>query len=81
MATDHKEINLPIFDINLAAYLDLNNVSPILTKQGTRVVFEFPANIRVHTLLREYQANPSVPVLDYANTLRRLRSMMLSMRG
>ncbi len=81
MTTIHRKESLPIFDINLAAFLDLNDVSPTLTKEGTRVVFEFPSSNRVHALLREYQSNPSVPVLDYANTLRRLRSMMLSMRG
>lgn len=81
MATDQKRDSLPIFDINLAAFLKLNDIPPTLTLEGTRVIFEFPSNNRVHTLLREYQNNPTVPVLDYANTLRRLRSMMLSMRG
>jgi hypothetical protein len=83
MAND-KEQNkskIPIFDINTAAYLELSNIAPELTLQGTRVVFEFPATDRVFKLLSEYQSNPSVPVLDYVNVLRRLRSRMLSMRG
>jgi hypothetical protein len=49
--------------------------------QGTSVVFEFEASEAVYQLLREYQSNPSVPILDYVNVLRRLRSRMLSMRG
>jgi hypothetical protein len=76
-----KTARIPLFDIHLAAFLLLNNESPELTKEGTRVIFEFPSTDVVHTLLRQYQTNPPVNVLDYAGALRRLRSMMLSMRG
>jgi hypothetical protein len=72
---------IPVFDIHTASYLELNNISPQLTLQGTRVVFEFEPSEALYGLLREYQSNPSVPVLDYVNVLRRLRSRMLSMRG
>jgi hypothetical protein len=72
---------MPVFDIHTASYLELKNILAELTLQGTRVVFEFPATEEVYTLLRQYQGNPSVPILDYVNVLRRLRSRMLSMRG
>lgn len=80
MTTQGKS-KIPVFDIHTAAYLEFKNASPELTLQGTRVVFEFPAIEGVYKLLREYQTNPSIPVLDYVNVLRRLRSRMLSMRG
>jgi len=72
---------IPIWDIHTASFLGLNNISPQLTLQGTRVVFEFDATDEVYKLLRAYQGNPSIPILDYVNILRRLRSRMLSMRG
>jgi hypothetical protein len=72
---------IPVFDINTAAYLELRDTPPELTMQGTRVVFEFEASETVYRLLREYQSNPSVPIIDYVNVLRRLRARMLSMRG
>jgi len=70
----------PIYDIHQAAFLDLNGIPPIFTKSGTRVVFEFPATRTVTKLLDTYNQNPSIPILDYVNVLRRLRSQMLSMR-
>jgi len=72
---------IPVFDIHTASYLELKNISPQLTMQGTRVVFEFDPTDEVYKLLREYQSNPSIPILDYVNVLRRLRARMLSMRG
>lgn len=72
---------IPVFDIHTAAYLELKKIVPELSVQGTRVVFEFPTTDEVYKTLREYQNNPSIPVLDYVNVLRRLRSRMLSMRG
>jgi len=71
---------IPVFDIHTASFLELNNVSPQLTLQGTRVVFEFDANDEVYKLLKTYQSNPAIPILDFVNVLRRLRSRMLSMR-
>ena len=72
---------IPVFDINVATFLELNNAPPELTMLGSRVVFEFESSDAVYTLLRAYQSNPSVPILDYVNVLRRLRARMLSMRG
>lgn len=52
----------------------------ILTKQGSRVVFEVPAIDVTYELLRGYQDNPSIPLLDYVAVLRRLRARMLEAR-
>lgn len=72
---------IPVFDIHQASFLEHNGIFPELTLQGTRVVFEFDPSETVYKLLRDYQNNPSIPILDYVNVLRRLRSRMLSMRG
>ena len=72
---------IPIFDIHTASFLELNNMPPELTLQGTRVVFNFEPSETLYRLLREYQNNPSIHILDYVNTLRRMRSRMLSMRS
>lgn len=72
--------NLPILDIHQAAYLELHGIEPNLTKQGTRVIFEFPSRKPVFDLIQQYNSNPSVNVLDYVSHLRRLRSQMLAMR-
>lgn len=71
---------IPIFDIHQAAFLTLHELTPTFTKSGTRVVFQFDATRAVGKLLDSYNQNPSVPILDYVNHLRRLRSQMLSLR-
>jgi hypothetical protein len=72
--------NVPILDIHLSSFLSLHGISPQFTKQGTRVVFEFPASRAVNDLTRAYNENPSVPVLDFVHHLRKIRSQMLASR-
>lgn len=72
--------NVPILDIHLSSFLSLHGISPQFTKQGTRVVFEFPASQEFNELTRAYNENPSVPVLDFVHHLRKLRSQMFAMR-
>ena len=71
---------VPILDIHLASYLSLNGTPPEFTKQGTRVVFEFPSTPEVTKLTRAYNENPSVRILDFVHHLRKTRSMMLAAR-
>ena len=71
---------LPLYDIHQAAFLELKGIPPILTKQGGRVVFEFPPTAATYELLREYQDNPLISLLDYVAVLRRLRARMLEAR-
>ena len=65
---------LPLYDIHQAAFLEYHQIQLNLTKQGSRVVFEVPANQNIFGLLREYQGNPSIPLLDFVAVLRRLRA-------
>ncbi len=71
---------IPLYDIHQAAFLEFNHVQLNLTKQGSRVVFEVPANEKTYELLRGYQSNPSIPLLDFVAVLRRLRARMLEAR-
>ncbi len=71
---------LPLYDIHQAAFLEFKGTPSLLTRQGSRVVFEVPATDATYTLLRGYQDNPSIPLLDYIAVLRRLRARMLEVR-
>lgn len=71
---------LPLYDIHQAAFLELKGMSAVLTKQGSRIVFEFPSTSGTYELLRQYQINPPTPLLDYVAVLRRLRARMLEAR-
>jgi len=77
---EKENSNVPILDIHLSSFLSLHGISPEFTKQGTRVVFEFPSSREVNDLTRAYNENPSVPVLDFVHHLRKLRSQMLAAR-
>lgn len=72
--------NVPILDIHQAAFLNLHGIEPKLTKQGTRVIFEFVNAQDFLDLIQSYNANPTVRVLDFVHHLRKLRSQMLSAR-
>lgn len=72
--------NVLILDIHLASFISLKGISPQFSKQGTRVIFEFPANQEIYNLTKTYNQNPNVPVLDFVHHLRKLRSQMLAMR-
>ncbi len=71
---------IPLYDIHQAAFLEFHDVQLNLTKHGTRVVFEAPAIEETYRLLREYQENGPIPLLDFVSVLRRLRARMLEAR-
>lgn len=75
-----KTENVPTLDIHLASFLSLNGIPPLFTKQGTRIIFEFQSSPEVEELIRRFNENPSVKVLDYVHHLRKTRSIMLASR-
>ena len=75
-----NENRIPILDIHQATFLDFKGIPPDLTKQGSRVVFNFPNTKEVFELIQAYNKNPTVPVLDFVHHLRRVRSRMLAAR-
>jgi len=72
---------IPLFDLYLTAYLQLNDVQPELTLQGGKVLFEFPVGESTYRLLKKYNENPSVPVLDFVNIVRSLRARMITIKN
>jgi hypothetical protein len=72
--------HLPLYDIYEVAWLHHNDVDFVGNKQNGRVVFEVPATEETYRLLREYQNNPAVSLLDFVRSLRRVRARMLDLR-
>jgi len=68
-------------DLYLASFLSLRGHAPAFTRQGTRVVFEFPASDEVYRVAAEYNGNPDVSLLDFISEIRKNRSQMLAGRG
>lgn len=81
MDKSNDDKSLLIIDIYQAAFLALKQIEPVLRKDGTRIIFEFPGTGLVLEKLRMYNLNPSLKVLDFVAQVRRLRAQMLSMRG
>jgi hypothetical protein len=75
-----RKDNIPTYDIYLTAYLSLNGIVPQFTKQGSRVVFKFPANAETYELMKTYNQNPTISILEYVSALRKTRAQMLSNR-
>ena len=72
---------IPTMDIHLSAFLQFQGVVPELVKQSGRVIFHFPNCMKVTKLIQQYNKNPDgIPLLDYVQCLRRLRSQMISLR-
>jgi hypothetical protein len=81
MKMKNQRQKIPIFDLNLAAFQHLHGNTPELELQGTRVIFLFNPNDMFYKISGIYNSNTSVNVLDFVNSQRQLRAMMLSMRG
>lgn len=69
-----------VFDIYFAAWLYLHGFTPNLILQGKRVSFEFPADENIFKLSNVYNTNPTVPVLDFTATVRKLKAKMFAMK-
>jgi len=72
---------VPIFDLNSAAYQHMNENTPELFLQGTRVSFLFKADETFFRLSAEYQSNIPVNVIDFVSAQRQLKSMMMALKG
>jgi hypothetical protein len=72
---------LPIYDINVGAYLELNGIPLKLEKEATgRVVFKVQADQRLFQLLKAFEENEPVGVKTFAGYLKNLRTRMLVLR-
>jgi hypothetical protein len=71
---------LPLLDIHQAAFLEMHGHEPCLTKEGTRIIFEFMNSPEVLAAVQAFNRNPSIKLLDYVSHLRSLRARMYSAR-
>lgn len=69
-----------LHDIYLASFLKYRGIELTFIKQGSRVVFEVPATDGTYRAMAAYQTNPTIPVLDLVQVLRRVRGQMLDAR-
>jgi hypothetical protein len=69
---------IPTSDLHLATYLVLNGIEPELSLQGGRIVFLFESNENFYRLTDAFNGNTAVKVLDFCQTLRRLKGKMLA---
>lgn len=67
-------------DINTVCFLSLRGRRMTLTNRAGRVYCIVPAEDRTYRELARLQGNPSVPILDFINRLKRLRAQMLDAR-
>ncbi len=69
---------IPTSDLHLAAYLSLHGVEPELSLQAGRIVFLFDPTADFHRLTDDFNGNTAVRVIDFCQTLRRLKGKMLA---
>lgn len=72
---------IPLHDIYQAAYCSYKGIEVTFTKKDSRVIFHLPDTPGTYLILSEFNANPILPLLDYVTHLKRLRAIMISMRG
>jgi hypothetical protein len=74
---------IPVYDIQIAAYLELYSIPLTLAKEPDtgRVVFEASADDEVYRVLSLYEKDAAVPVKTYAGYLKNLRGRMLALRN
>jgi len=78
---DMKSPSIPLHDIYQAAYCSYKGIEVKLTKHDRRVIFHLPDTPATYRTLSEFNNNPDLPLLDFITHLKRLRAMMISMRG
>ena len=72
---------IPLHDIYATAFCSYRGIEITLTKHDRRVIFHLPDTPSTYRTLSEFNNNPELPLLDYITHLKRLRAMMISMRG
>jgi hypothetical protein len=78
---DMESSTIPIHDIYQAAYGSYKGIEVKFSKQDRRVIFHIPDTPGTYRILSEFNNNPELPLLDYITHLKRLRAVMISMRG
>jgi uncharacterized NAD(P)/FAD-binding protein YdhS len=76
-----RKSSLELTDLNVVAYLSLQNIPITLITRKGRVYFLVPATDETYRELATFQGNPLVPALDLISHLKRLRGKMLDARS
>jgi hypothetical protein len=71
---------ISLLDINHTSFQAMHGNEPDLDLQGSRVIFVFEVNEEFYRLSSLYNSNAPVNVLDFVNSLRKLRAKMLSLK-
>jgi len=72
---------LPLHDIYQASFCAYKGIDVTFTKQDRRVIFQLPDTPGTYRALVEYNNNPTLPLLDFLTHLKRIRAVMIGMRG
>jgi hypothetical protein len=69
-------------DVSRGSYLIIRLAKePTLTKQGSKVLFNFPATPELYQALQDYEAGALVEAALFAQTIRRLKSKMYAFKS
>jgi hypothetical protein len=68
-------------DLYLASFLSLHGIEPKFEFQGSRVVFVFPVSDELYKLSGRFNANANIPVCDFVQKVKELRSQMITIRN
>jgi len=67
-------------DAYMAGFLTLKGHSPILIKQGQKIVFSFDAGEALDKTINEYQNGAMVDALHFTMAIKQLKSKIFSMK-
>jgi hypothetical protein len=83
METDMEDEShtIPLHDIYQTAFCAYKGIEVTFTKQNRRVIFHLPDTPGTYRTLSEFNSNPVLPLLDFITHLKRLRAVMISLRG
>ena len=65
-------------DLNLAAFLVVKGFNCFIEKEGKKGYFIFDETDELKETKSEYYGNSEIPVLDYKNALRDLKSRVIN---
>jgi hypothetical protein len=78
---EDKSPTIPLHDIYQASFCSYRGIEVTFSKQDRRVIFHLPDTPGTYRTLAEFNNNPVLPLLDYITHLKRIRAVMIGMRG
>jgi len=79
--TLNKDIDIREFtDCQLTAFFDFRGYSITPIRQNQRVAF-IVRGYGIDDVIDEFYKNPKIPILDFCNSYKKIRSMIFNLRG